>query len=344
VDKLATFFDVIHQDPVLSQVKLIAEPWDVGPGGYQVGNFPILWAEWNDRYRDTTRDLWRGHGDVASFARRLTGSSDLYQDDGRHPSASINYVTAHDGFTLADLVSFNEKHNEENGEENRDGSDDNRSWNCGVEGPTDDPFVRALRARQQRNVLATLLLSHGVPMLLGGDEIGRTQHGNNNAWCQDNELSWLDWDLDEERRRLLVFTRRLVALRRGHPVFRRPRFLDGHAAPGELPDSWWFRPDGRQMTARDWETPGTQMVGLFLNGEEIGARTEQGEPIVDDSFVVLVNASAESLAFVLPPRRFGARWEVVLRTDDPDAAATSASARGHLATESRSLVVLRRMA
>jgi glycogen operon protein len=341
VDRLATFFDVIHQDPVLSQAKLIAEPWDVGPGGYQVGNFPVLWAEWNDRYRNTMRDLWRGHGDVASFARRFTGSSDLYQDDGRHPSASINYVTAHDGFTLADLVSYDRKHNDANGEENRDGSDDNRSWNCGVEGPADDPEVRALRARQQRNLLTTLLLSHGVPMLLGGDEIGRTQHGNNNAWCQDNELSWVDWELGDEQERLLAFTRRLVELRRRHPVFRRPRFLDGHTTPMGLPDSWWFRPDGRRMTRRDWETPGTHVVGLFLNGEELASRTPEGEPVRDDSFLVLLNASPEPVPFVLPPRRFGARWEGVLRTDDPDSPPASQPARGLVDTEARSIVLLR---
>jgi glycogen operon protein len=341
VDKLATFFDVIHQDPVLSQVKLIAEPWDVGPGGYQVGNFPVLWAEWNDRYRDTMRDLWRGHGDAASFARRFTGSSDLYQDDGRHPSASINYVTAHDGFTLADLVSYDRKHNEANGEDNRDGSDDNRSWNCGVEGPAGDPAVRALRARQQRNFLTTLLLSHGVPMLLAGDEIGRTQGGNNNAWCQDNEISWLDWDLDEDKEQLLEFTRRLVRLRRDHHVFRRSRFLDGRADRSTLPDSWWLRPDGRRMTAADWERPGTHAVGLFLNGAEIGSRAPDGEPIVDDSFLLLVNASSEPVSFVLPPRRFGARWALAFRTDDPDAPATSYPARGRLDLSDRAVAVLR---
>ncbi len=341
VDRLATFFDVIHQDPVLSQVKLIAEPWDVGPGGYQVGNFPVLWAEWNDRYRDTMRDLWRGHGEVASFARRFTGSSDLYQDDGRHPSASINFVTAHDGFTLADLVSYDGKHNEANGEGNRDGSDDNRSWNCGVEGPTDDPDVRRLRARQQRNLLATLLLSLGVPMLLGGDEIGHSQGGNNNAWCQDNEISWVDWDLDEERERLLDFTRRLVHLRRRHPVFRRSRFLDGRSDRAALPDSWWLRPDGRRMTQRDWETAGPGIVGLYLNGAETGLRTQHGEAVVDDSFLLLVNASSEPVSFVLPPRRFGARWELELRTDDPDAPVSSHPARGRLEADARSLVLLR---
>ncbi len=342
VDRLATFFDIIHQDPVLSQVKLIAEPWDVGPGGYQVGNFPALWAEWNDQYRDTMRDLWRGHGNAASFARRFTGSSDLYQADGRHPSASINYITCHDGFTLADLVSYNEKHNELNLDDNRDGSDANRSWNCGAEGPTDNQGVRALRERQQRNFLATLLFSHGVPMLLGGDEIGRTQHGNNNAWCQDNELSWFDWNLGDSSERLLAFTRRLVELRRRHPVFRRTRFLNGLSPGPGLPDASWFRADGRTMTGRDWESHETQVVGLFLNGLEIGSRTPEGEPVVDDSFLLLLNASPAPVAFTLPPRRFGATWEVTLQTADPDAEADTHPARGQVAVEERSLVLLRR--
>jgi glycogen operon protein len=342
VDRLATFFDIIHQDPVLSQVKLIAEPWDVGPGGYQVGNFPALWAEWNDQYRDTMRDLWRGHGNVASFARRFTGSSDLYQADGRHPSASINYITCHDGFTLADLVSYNEKHNELNLDDNRDGSDANRSWNCGVEGPTDNQGVRALRERQQRNFLATLLLSHGVPMLLGGDEMGRTQRGNNNAWCQDNELSWFDWNLDDERERLLAFTRRLVALRRRHPVFRRTRFLNGISQGPGLPDASWFRADGRKMTGRDWESHETQVVSLFLNGLEIGSRTPEGEAVVDDSFLLLLNALPVPVTFTLPPRRFGAMWEVALQTADPDAKADTHAAPGQVAVEERSLVLLRR--
>ena len=253
VDRLSAFFDVIHQDPVLSQVKLIAEPWDLGPGGYQVGNFPVLWTEWNGLYRDTMRDVWRGQANVAAFASRFTGSSDLYESDGRHPSASINFVTAHDGFTLADLVSYNEKHNEANLEDNRDGTDDNRSWNCGVEGPTDDPEILALRERQQRNFLATLLLSQGVPMLLAGDEFGRSQRGNNNAWCQDNEISWVDWTLSAQNADLLAFTRRLLALRREHPIFHRTQFLNGRGSPSGLPDAWWFRPDGRRMTAADWQ-------------------------------------------------------------------------------------------
>jgi isoamylase len=341
VDRLATFFDVIHQDPILSQVKLIAEPWDVGPGGYQVGNFPVLWAEWNDQYRDTMRDVWRGHGNMASFARRFTGSSDLYQEDGRHPSASINYVTCHDGFTLADLVSYNGKHNELNLEHSQDGSNDNRSWNCGVEGPTDDADVNALRERQQRNLLTTLLLSHGVPMLLGGDEIGRTQRGNNNAWCQDNELSWFDWELSASRERLLAFTRRLVEIRRRHPLFRRTRFLAGRSAGSALPDAWWFRPDGRQMARRDWESSETGVLGLFLNGEAIGSRTAEGRPIVDDSFVLLVNATPAPVSFVLPPRRFGRAWEIELETSDPAAPSASFPARGEVAVPARSLILLR---
>jgi glycogen operon protein len=344
VDRLATFFDVIHQDPILSQVKLIAEPWDIGPGGYQVGNFPVLWAEWNDQYRDTMRDVWRGRGSMASFARRFTGSSDLYQADGRHPSASVNYVTCHDGFTLADLVSYEHKHNEANLEDNRDGSDENRSWNCGVEGLTEDPAVLALRARQQRNFLATLLLSQGVPMLLGGDELGRSQRGNNNAWCQDNELSWMDWELDASRERLLDFTRRLVEIRRLHPVFRRTRFLAGQAVGSVLPDAWWFRPDGRRMARRDWESADVQAVGLFLNGQQIGARTEIGEPVVDNSFLVLLNAHPDSVTFTLPPRRFGAAWEVVVDTAAPDASPTTHPARGHAIAQGRSLVLVRRTA
>src|SRR5213075_2203997 len=251
VDRLSAFFDIIHQDPLLSQLKLIAEPWDVGPGGYQVGNFPILWSEWNGIYRDVMRDFWRGEIGVSDFASRFGGSADLYERDGKRPFASVNFVTAHDGFTLRDLVSYNEKHNEANGEDNHDGTDDNRSWNCGAEGPTDDAEVNALRARQQRNFLTTLLLSQGVPMLLGGDEFGRTQGGNNNAFCQDNEISWFDWkSVDGE---LLEFSRSLIAFRAAHPTFRRRSFLTGGAPRGSgLPDVWWFRPDGRKMTQRDW--------------------------------------------------------------------------------------------
>jgi glycogen operon protein len=343
VDRLSTFFDTIHQDPVLSQVKLIAEPWDVGPGGYQVGNFPILWTEWNGLYRDCVRDFWRGQCSVAELARRFTGSSDLYQSDGRRPFASINFVTAHDGFTLNDLVSYNGKHNEANGEENRDGSDDNRSWNHGVEGPTADPEILILRERQVRNFLTTLFLSQGVPMLLGGDELGRTQGGNNNAYCQDNEVSWFDWGLDGRRRRLLEFANRVIHLREAHPVFRRSQFLTGESHLGSgLPDSWWFRTDGRKMTRRDWGDDGLRTIGLFLNGSEIAARTPAGEQIVDDSFVVLINSAAEPATFLLPPRRFGTRWTLELSTADPETEAGSWTARGEVEVEGRSIVLLRR--
>ncbi len=341
VDRLSAFFDVIHQDPVLSQVKLIAEPWDLGPGGYQVGNFPVLWTEWNGIYRDSMRDVWRGGAGVAEFASRFTGSSDLYESDGRHPSASINFVTAHDGFTLRDLVSYNEKHNEANGEGNADGSDDNRSWNCGTEGPTDDPEVLALRERQQRNFLTTLLLSQGVPMIVAGDEMGRTQRGNNNAWCQDNELSWLDWELDDEREALREFTRRLLALRRAHPIFRRTRFLNGRGSPSGLPDAWWFRPDGRRMTAADWQNADTHVLGVFLNGRGLGSVDGEGEPIVDSSFVLLLNAHHEDVLFSLPPRRFGPRWQVELSTAYPHAPASVLTARGSAHVTARSLLLLR---
>jgi isoamylase len=341
VDRLSSFFDIIHQDPVLSQVKLIAEPWDVGPGGYQVGNFPVLWTEWNGLYRDTMRDFWRGQATLGEFAQRFTGSSDLYEADGRHPVASINFVTAHDGFTLADLVSYDEKHNEANLQSNGDGTDDNRSWNCGVEGPTDDPEVNALRARQQRNFLATLFVSQGVPMLLGGDEVGRTQRGNNNAWCQDNELSWFDWEAPDED--LLEFTRRLIRLRREHPVFRRARFLTGRGTMGSgLPDVWWFRPDGLRMTQRDWARDDTRSLGMFLNGGEIPSRTPDGERMGDDSFLLLFNAHDEAVTFTLPTRRFSASWEVTLSTADPDVGARSYAARTPIDVTGRSLVVLRR--
>jgi isoamylase len=342
VDRLSAFFDTIHQDPVLSQVKLIAEPWDVGPGGYQVGNFPVLWAEWNGKYRDCVRDFWRGHGNLGELASRFTGSSDLYQDDGRRPSASINFVTCHDGFTLADLVAYNDKHNEANGEGGRDGSDDNRSWNCGIEGPTADPEVLALRERQQRNFLATLLLSQGVPMLLGGDEFARTQRGNNNAWCQDNEISWFDWELDERRERLLVFTRRLIDLRRRHPLLHRSHFFVGRTINGSgLPDVWWFRPDGRRMAQHDWQS-GATTLGVFLNGDEIPERTPDGGHISDDSFLVLLNARAEPVGFRLPSSRFGRRWTLELSTHDPDAEPVTYRHGQDVTVEPYSLLLLRR--
>jgi isoamylase len=342
VDRLSAFFDTIHQDPVISQVKLIAEPWDVGPGGYQVGNFPVLWTEWNGIYRDTVRDFWRGQPNVGDFATRFTGSADLYQSDGRRPFASINFVTAHDGFTLADLVSYNEKHNEANLEDGRDGTDDNRSWNCGVEGPTDDPEVNALRRRQQRNFLTTLFLSQGVPMLLGGDELGRTQHGNNNAWCQDNELSWFDWELDEEQQALHAFTQRLIRLRGEHPVFRRTWFFEGRDPSGSgVPDVWWFRPDGRRMTQRDWRDPERRVLGVFLNGKEVRRLTPTGQRREDDSFLLLFNADEDALVFVLPPRRFGRRWALELSTFEPDAEPSVFPARGLVPVAERSVIVLK---
>ena len=347
VDRLSAFFDIVHQDPVLSQVKLIAEPWDVGEGGYQVGNFPVLWTEWNGMYRDTMRDFWRGQTGVGSFAQRFTGSSDLYQSDGRRPFASINFITAHDGFTLRDLVSYNEKHNEANGEGNKDGTTDNRSWNCGAEGPTDDPAVNALRARQQRNFLATLLLSQRVPMLLGGDELGRTQNGNNNAYCQDNEVSWFDWELSDEQRRLLDFTRRLVDFRKRHPVFRRTDFLLGEETMGSgAPDVYWFRPDGRKMTLRNWSRGDTHTLGVFLNGAEIRTLTAQGAPVIDDTFLILFNAHLEAVAFTLPAVAYGRRWAHELSTSEPDEppGATVYPARGLVPVESRSLIILRRIA
>jgi isoamylase len=336
VDRLSAFFDIIHQDPVLSQVKLIAEPWDVGPGGYQVGNFPILWSEWNGIYRDVMRDFWRGSASLASFASRFGGSADLYERDGRRPFASINFITAHDGFTLRDLVSYNTKHNEANGEANHDGTDDNRSWNCGVEGPTDDPAVLALRARQQRNFLATLFLSQGVPMLLGGDEIGRAQSGNNNAWCQDNRISWFDWESADED--LLVFTRRLIELRRSHPVFRRTKFFDGRG--DQLPDVWWMRPDGRRMTRRDWDSADSRAIGVFLNGDELQAETRSGEEVRDDSFLLLFNAYFDDVVFRLPARRLGLRWTLELKTGRFEADRTTPGSE--VVVEARSLVVLRR--
>ncbi len=347
VDRLSAFFDTIHQDPVLSQVKLIAEPWDVGPGGYQVGNFPVLWSEWNGIYRDVVRDFWRGEAPVNAFAERFTGSSDLYQSDGRKPFASINFVTAHDGFTLADLVSYNDKHNEANAEDNQDGTDDNRSWNCGVEGPTDDPAVLQLRCRQRLNFLTTLLLSQGVPMLLGGDEMGRTQGGNNNAWCQDTEISWYDWDLDDERRLILDFAKRLIRLRREEPVFRREHFLQGDADPAHpnaLPDVWWFRRDGRRMTRRDWESPDTRWLGVFLNGDHTMLRDERGTPISGSSFLLLLNNGPDDVTFRLPAARFGSRWLLELATAAPEFAPGSheQKARDELFVTNRSLTLLRR--
>ena len=318
VDRLSAFFDLIQQDPVVSQVKLIAEPWDIGEGGYQVGNFPPLWSEWNGKFRDCVRDFWRGEpAKLGEFACRFTGSSDLYEETGRRPYASINFVTAHDGFTLRDLVSYEKKHNEANGEQNRDGDNHNRSWNCGVEGPTDDPAVLALRRRQQRNLMATLLLSQGVAMLSHGDEIGRTQKGNNNAYCQDNELSWIDWDSADQE--LLEFTRRLIALCRAHPVLRRRHWFRGEPVEGsELNDIIWFTHFGEKMTSRHWETAYAKSLVVFINGLGIRSMDELGRQIVDDDFLVLFSADAGSLEFSIPQLRPDMRWTLVLNTDSGD--------------------------
>ena len=318
VDKLSSFFDIIQQDPLISQVKLIAEPWDIGDGGYNVGGFPPLWSEWNGRYRDTVRDFWRGTpSTLGEFASRITGSSDLYQHSGRTPVASVNFVTAHDGFTLADLVSYDTKHNEANLEDNQDGANDNRSWNCGVEGPTDDPVVLSLRKRQTRNFLATILFSQGVPMICHGDEMGRTQDGNNNAYCQDNEMTWVHWDLDEEDRELLDFTRTMVWLRRNHPVLRRRRFFSGAASHGgesELGEIEWLRPSGGRMTDQDWGTWYARAMTVFLNGDAIAEPDEQGHRVTDDSFLVLINASEEDITFTLPGPGLGKHWSEALDT------------------------------
>jgi len=316
VDRLSAFFDIIHQDPVLSQVKLIAEPWDLGEGGYQVGNFPPGWAEWNGRYRDTIRRYWKGDGgQVAELAYRLSGSSDLYEGGGRRPHASINFVTAHDGFTLHDLVAYNQKHNEANGENNSDGTDDNLSWNCGVEGPTNRPSVLGLRERQKRNILATLLLSQGVPMLCGGDEMGRTQRGNNNAYCQDTEISWVDWKLSKPQQSLLTFTRSLIALRQQHPVFRRRRFFQGRRIRGtEVKDLSWLRPDGKEMTDEDWAKGYVRCLGVRLAGHAIEEKDPKGRPLLDETFLVLLNAHHEPRPFTLPAHKRGVRWQPVFDT------------------------------
>ena len=315
VDKLSAFFDIIQQDPVISQVKLIAEPWDIGAGGYQVGNFPPLWSEWNGKYRDCIRDYWRGQDQtLPEFAYRLTGSSDLYESTGRLPYASINFITAHDGFTMADLTSYNEKHNEANGEESRDGESHNRSWNCGAEGPTSDPEVLALRAKQRRNLLATLFLSSGVPMLLGGDEIGRTQGGNNNAYCQDNEISWYNWaDADLET---LDFVRKLIAFRTDHPAFRRRKFFEGRQIHGRGPeDIAWLTPDGEEMLDEYWDQSYAKSIAVYLNGEGIPTTDIHGRRVRDSSFCILFNGHYEALDFVLPDKRYGRRWRVCLRTE-----------------------------
>jgi isoamylase len=343
VDRLSSFFDLIHQDPVVSRVKLIAEPWDVGEGGYQVGNFPVLWTEWNGKFRDAVRDFWRGHEpSLAEMGYRLTGSSDLYQDDGRRPYASINFVTAHDGFTLHDLVAYEHKRNEANGEANADGTDDNRSWNCGAEGDTSDPTVLALRERQKRNFLATLLLAQGVPMLLAGDELGRTQRGNNNAYCQDNEISWCDWELDARAGALLAFTQRLIGLRRAHPVFRRRRFFQGRPIYGSfLADVGWLAPDGHEMTEQEWVSGHVRCLGVFLNGEAIGEPGPRGERVTDDSFLLLLNGAPERVAFVLPDERWAPAYDLELDTADDARGAAGFKAGSTIDLGGRSVVLLR---
>lgn len=312
---MATFFDIVHQDPVLSRVKLVAEPWDLGQGGYQVGNFPVLWSELNGRYRDTVRRFWRGErGQASDLGFRLSGSSDLFEDDGREPQASINFVTAHDGFTLRDLVTYAQKHNEANGEDNHDGNEDNLSDNHGIEGPTADPDINARRERTERNLLATLLFSQGVPMLSHGDELGRTQGGNNNAYCQDSPVSWVDWDLDGGEKELLAFVRKLVLLRRAHPAFQRRTFFKGDTGTGGLKDATWLRPDAQEMTADDWKDPDVRTLGLLLSGEGLRQSDEVGEPTLDDTFYLALNADDVARELQLPQGEHGAEWEVLVDT------------------------------
>ena len=342
VDKLSSFFDMVQQDPIVSRVKLIAEPWDLGPGGYQVGNFPPQWTEWNGKFRDTVRDFWRGEpSTLGEFASRLTGSSDLYGHSGRRPVASINFVTAHDGFTLTDLVSYNDKHNEANGEENRDGESHNRSWNHGVEGPTDDPAVLKLRARGQRNFLATLLLSQGVPMLLHGDELGRSQQGNNNAYAQDSALTWIDWEQADSA--LIDFVSQLGRLRKAHPVFRRRRFFDGRPVErgddGALPDIVWLRPDAAAMAPADWDSGFGRSIGVFLNGGGIPDCDTKGQPVVDDCFLMLFNGGEAPVDFTLPGQDYASRWVVEIHTNGVTAAEFAAGAVVGMAAHS--VLVLR---
>ncbi|MDD5556528.1 MAG: glycogen debranching protein GlgX [bacterium] len=344
VDRLSTFFDVVCQDPVLSQVKLIAEPWDLGPGGYQVGNFPDLWSEWNGKYRDTIRKFWKGdEGQLSEIGYRLTGSSDLYKPTNRNPHASINFITCHDGFTLRDLVSYNGKHNEANGEENRDGANDNNSWNCGVEGPTDDEAVRKLRLRQMKNMLATLLLSQGTPMLFGGDEFGKTKRGNNNTYCQDNELSWLRWDDDDEGRELLAFVRSITAMRGRHPIFRRRSFFQGRRLAGRgARDIHWYKPDGREMGVREWRQSFAKSIGMLLVGDAIPDLDARGGRIVDDSFLLLLNAHWEPIEYKLP-RPPGGGWTIVLDTNRPGGVfdGPPAGRKAPFRIEARSVAVFR---
>jgi isoamylase len=341
VNRLSAFFDIIHQDPVISQVKLIAEPWDVGEGGYQVGKFPQDWAEWNGKYRDCIRDYWRGADSMlGEFAARFTGSPDLYESDYRRPTASINFITAHDGFTLEDLVSYNEKHNEANGEDNMDGESHNRSWNCGIEGPTNDPVVLKLRNRQRRNLMATLFLSQGVPMLVAGDEIGRTQLGNNNAYCQDNEISWLHWDKAHEE--LLKFTRHIINLRKEHPTFCRRRWFQGQPIKGiGLEDIAWFLPDGSEMSEEHWNNDFAKSLAIYLNGRGLHSVGSKGESILDDSFYLIFNAHHEPLQFTLPPAKYAKTWLRILDTSYADHEEKEFAANGVLTAEGRSIIVLK---
>ncbi|MEZ0052835.1 isoamylase [Mycobacterium sp. MAA66] len=348
VDRLSAFFDLVQQDPVISQVKLIAEPWDIGEGGYQVGNFPGLWTEWNGKYRDTVRDYWRGEpATLGEFASRLTGSSDLYEATGRRPGASINFVICHDGFTLADLVSYNEKHNEANGEDNHDGESHNRSWNCGVEGPTEDPEILALRGRQTRNILGTLMFSQGTPMISHGDEIGRTQRGNNNVYCQDSDLSWMDWTMCESNADLLEFTRTVVALRRRHPVFRRRRFLEGKPirSGDQVRDIAWLTPAGHEMTLEDWGSGFGKSITVFLNGDAIPEPNARGERVTDDSFLLCFNAHDQALDFVIPDQGYAEKWTAALDTTDPTGHTELVVGAGEtVPLAARSLLVLRKTA
>jgi glycogen operon protein len=348
VDRLSAFFELVQQDPVVSQVKLIAEPWDVGAGGYQVGKFPPLWTEWNGKYRDTVRDFWRGQpATIGEFASRLSGSSDLYETSARRPVASINFVTCHDGFTMADLVSYNCKHNEANGDGNTDGTDDNRSWNCGTEGPTDDQAITELRDRQVRNFLVTLFCAQGVPMLLAGDELGRTQRGNNNAYCQDNEISWVDWEAAEQHADLFDFTCALIALRREHPVFRRRRFFSGELAGAggtEVRDISWLTSAGTEMTIDDWRSGYARSLAVLLNGDAITEPGSRGETITDQSFLLLFNAGDEPVAFTLPAADGASGWHVVADTAEPARKVASAGNGSPLTTREvagRSVVILR---
>ncbi len=344
VDRLGAFFDIIHQDPVLSQVKLIAEPWDLGEGGYQVGNFPVGWTEWNGKYRDAVRAYWKGEGGlIGDLAYRLTGSSDLYSHNGRRPYASINFVTAHDGFTLHDLVSYNEKHNQANLEDNRDGESHNQSWNCGAEGPTDDPAVLALRERQKRNLLATLFLSQGVPMLVAGDEMGRTQQGNNNAYCQDSPISWVDWELQPQQRELLAFVQDLIRLRKAHPLLRRRNFFQGRDIAGNgIKDITWLNPDGREMSGEEWSQSFARCLGIYLAGDALDELDRQGQAISDDDFLLLINAHHEEIPFLLPAYRRKIRWGLMLDTGRKPARATEGGYRTgqHYPLQGRSLAVL----